>query len=114
MALLNREQFLSAQDSKFVEVALPELGGEVRIKSLSIAEQLQFEATATTSKSQNELVFDLILISCVDDDNKQMFRKEDLTAIKAKSASSITKLFKAILALNNLDEDEVDGLAKNS
>lgn len=114
MALLNREQFLAAKTKKFEDVELPELGGSVRIKSMSIKQQLEFENLMTTQKNDNDIIFSLIVLSCVDQDLKPLFTHEDVEEIKDHSADSVMTLFQAILDLNGINTTDMDQRAKNS
>ena len=114
MALLDKAKFLQQDDYEYKDVHLKALGGEVRIKALSIRDQLSFEKEAA-DKNQDEsnLMFNLILKCCIDEKGELLFNEEDLEAIKDKSADVIVHLFKEILKINHINQDEVDGLAKN-
>lgn len=113
MALINKEQFLQNTACEYKDVHIEELGGEIRIKAMSIADQIQFEEESTTIKNQNELIFQLILNCCLDEKGVKLFEKDDLIIIKERSAPVILKLFQEILKVNKLDEEEIDKLAKN-
>lgn len=113
MALLNRKQFIDADDIKYCEVELPELGGSVRIRSMSGKDEIEFE-DVKKNKEATEWIFWAIARYCVDENNQQMFTEDDVEAIKEKSSSSIKKLFDAILDLNTINDSKVEAEAKNS
>ena len=114
MALLDRAKFLQQDDYEYKDVYLKALDGEVRIRALSIRDQLVFEKEAADKNlEQSELMFNLILKCCVDEEGKLLFNEGDLEAIKDKSADIIVNLFKEILKINHINQEEVDGLAKN-
>lgn len=113
MALINKEQFLQNTACEHKDVHIEELGGEIRIKAMSIADQIKFEEESVNAKNQDDLIFQLILNCCVDENNKKLFSKEDIEAIKERAAPIIIKLFQEILKVNKLDEAEIDKLAKN-
>lgn len=113
MALLNKHQFLAKDDFEYKDVYIKELDGEIRIRALSVEDQLSFEQNAPNLEDGSELMFSLILKCCVDKDNNLLFEESDLKDIKKKSANVIITLFQEILKINQLSQDEVDTLAKN-
>lgn len=113
MALINKEQFLQNTACEHKDVHIEELGGEIRIKAMSIADQIKFEEESANTKNQNELIFQLILNCCIDENGEKLFEQEDLEIIKERSAPVVIKLFQEILKVNKLDEEEIDKLAKN-
>jgi hypothetical protein len=113
MALISKKKFLENNDYEFKDIYIRQLDGEVRVRALSIKDQLAFEELATGNDNQSELMFQLILKCCIDEDGEFLFNEKDVEALKEKSADIIVTLFKAILSINNIDQDEVDQLAKN-
>ena len=114
MALLDKSKFLDTDSYEYRDIYIKELDGEIRIKALSISAQISFEEEATRDNiDQSELMFHLILGCCVDDKGELLFTLEDVKTLKQKSANVIMFLFKEILKINNINQDEVDQLAKN-
>jgi len=113
MALISKKKFLESNDYEFKDIYIRQLDGEIRVRALSIKDQLAFEELASGHDDQSELMFQLILKCCIDEDGELMFDEEDVINLKEKSADIIVTLFKAILNINNIDQNEVDNLAKN-
>ncbi len=112
MALLNRQQFLSADDKRYKIIELPDLGGEVKIRSMSGEDELEFEKFKV-DKVTSEWVFWAICRYCVDENNSPMFTEQDLEDIKKKSSASLKKIFEAILDLNIINDEKIREEAKN-
>ena len=113
MALLSKKKFLESNEYEYKDVYIKQLDGEIRVRALSIKDQLAFEETATGNDDQSELMFQLILKCCIDEDGELMFKEEDVNNLKEKSADIIVTLFKSILSINNINQEEIDNIAKN-
>lgn len=114
MALLNKAKFLEKDGFEYRDVYIDGLGGEVRIRSLSIADQIEFEKLASSENlDQATLMFNLIIKCCVDEEGDLLFEESDTKLLQGKSADVIVTLFKEILKINNINPDEVEDLAKN-
>lgn len=113
MALIDKNKFLEAAENEYKDVYIKELGGEVRIQALSIEDQIKFEEQTANNKSHSELVYSLIVNCCIDEEGNKLFEEADIDTIKKKSAHVVIKLFQEILKINQLQEDEIDRLAKN-
>jgi len=113
MALLNKHQFLAKDDFEYKDVYIKELDGEIRIRALSVEDQLAFEKDASELEQGSELMFSLILKCCVDENNNTLFEETDLKDIKKKSANVVVTLFQEILKINRIGQEEIDDLAKN-
>lgn len=113
--LLNKHQVFAADDIKTNIVDMQkEWGGDVKIKVMSVGEQLAFDEFINSQPDDKQLAFYLITRSCVDEDNKLMFNDSDIEFLKQKSPESILKLFNAILDINRQQPADVENLAKNS
>ena len=114
MALLDKAKFLAKDDFEYKDVYIKGLDGEVRIRALSIEDQIAFEKLAAADElDQASLMFSLIIKCCVDEKGALLFEESDAEFLKEKSADVIVTLFKEILKINHIDPDEVEDLAKN-
>lgn len=113
MALLSKDQIFAMDDMRYTTV---EVGnGEIRLKSMSISDQLSYEKELTGSQDHNrDLVFGLIVRCCVDENGNQLFTKDDLDLLGKKSTDFILKVFNAAKDLNDLKQDDLEKHAKNS
>lgn len=116
MALLTRTDILLADDIKTKIIDIPEFGvdAQVKVKSLTLQEQLDYEKDIQSKKDLGDSIFSLVTKSCVDENNKPIFTKDDVEALKLKSSKGMLRIFNACLEINSLDINSVDKLAKNS
>lgn len=112
--LLNKESIFAAKDLSYKEVEIPQWGGSVRIKVMSIAEQIEFERLNKSKKDDSDLVFALLSQCCVDADGNHLFNKDDVKNLNEKSSAPVLHLFKACLELNEMAKSDLDKQAKNS
>jgi hypothetical protein len=112
--LLSKSDILSKNDLKVEIVQVPEWKGPVKIKVMSIAEQIEFEKMDKDKSHNSDLIFAMLVLCCIDDEGKHLFNKEDIPALKEKSSTAVIKLFKACLKLNQLNENDLEKKAKNS
>lgn len=118
MALLNKNQILTAQDLKTVDVSVPEWGGEVRVKTLTGTERDQYEADSVKIKGNRRemtgnLRARLIAMCAVDENGQLMFTRADVMKLGQKSAPALERVFEAAANLNGMSEDDVEELAGN-
>lgn len=113
MSVINKQQFLDSCGTEHKDVHIAKLGGSIRIKTMSLEEQINFEKATSNLKNHSEIVYELLLICCLDENNNPLFVKEDLDLIKKKSANVLLEVFNEIIKINRLDQSEIDELAKN-
>ena len=119
MSLLTKEAILAAEDRQTEDVAVPEWGGTVRVRSLSGAERDAYEAHIVQvrgdgSKRVNlkNLRGKLVSLSVVDEDGGRLFSDEDADALGDKSAAALERVFDVARRLSGLSEDDVTELAE--
>ena len=118
MSHLTREQILTASP-KLKEVDVPEWGGSVFIRPLTIHEQAKLADLGT--KHEKSSVVDrmknctlrLMQWSVCDDRGNPLFEAGDLEPLMSKAASAFLRLQDAILALSGLTEESRKELEKN-
>lgn len=111
---LNKHQIFASNDLKEAFVEMPEWGGKVKIKALSVQEQLDYDNFLATKPKEIEMALHLIIVACVDENNNKLFSEDDINLLKQKNSSNLFKLVSEILKLNKQDANDVDELAKNS
>ena len=124
MALLSREEILTADDLGTEDVAVPEWGGTVRVRGLSGAERDSFEASITGSQASKkgqsrQLRLDnlrarFVAMSIVDENGERVFSDADIKALGGKSAAALTRVYEVGQRLSGLSDDDVEELAGNS
>ncbi len=109
MAVLNKENIKNLLKTK--DVNIPEWDCEVRIKQMSIQEQLDVEALNKEGVEGSEVIYNILRFCCLDDQGGSLFdTKED---VKSMPANGVVSLFKECLVFNGIAENELDVKAKN-
>lgn len=124
MALLSRDQILTAQDIPTEDVDVAEWGGTVRVRGLSGAERDAFEASITGSQASKkgqsrQLRLDnlrarFVAMSIVDDAGVRVFSDADIKALGGKSAAALERVYEVGQRLSGLSDDDVEEMAGNS
>lgn len=120
MAYLNKEQILSAQDILYEDVAVPEWGGTVRVKTLNGAERDSLEQSMIDKKgkdsSMNMANFRAKLCSktIVDEAGKRLFTDLDILDLGKKSGAALQRVFNVASRLSGFSSNDIEELTKNS
>jgi len=113
--MLSRDEILAASDLQSEVVAVPEWGGEVRVRVLTGAERIQLigQITATGASAITVDYQALLLQLClVDDAGAQLFKPEDIPKLSGKNSLVMAKLFGIAQRLNRLQPGAVDDAVK--
>ncbi len=130
MALMTREQILSAQDIAFEDIDLSDIPGweTVRIKDLSAAERDRLEASMVRQKREPkrgggvtvrqeanlENIRARFCAACiVGEDMRPLFTEADLVVLGGKSARALDRIFDRIKDRNGLNDEAVQELVEN-
>lgn len=85
---------------------------DVKIQSLLIEDQLEIEKLNNKKdKQENELVFLMLKLSCVDEHGEKILDDENVRKLPSNIA---LKLFDECLKINGLNNKELENRAKNS
>lgn len=118
MKLLNREAFFEAEDAKYEDVPVPQLGGSVRIRVLSGAARDAFNEYIRPADGEKKPSSAggaaLLVATCIDESGEPMFTMEDIERIRAKSAAALDILAAAAMRINGMGAAAVSEAVKNS
>lgn len=104
MAILTREQILAASDVAQEVVSVPEWGGEVLVRGLTL--KASKELHAKHAGMDDETLGMLTMTLCVlNEAGEQMFTLDDLPLLEQKSTAAMTRVLKAVARVNGMDED---------
>ena len=113
------KQLILATSPRLKEVDVPEWGGSVFIRPLTIHEQAKladlgtkYEKGTVVERMKN-CTMRLVQWSVCDERGGSMFEAADLEPLMAKSASAFLRLQDSILALSGLTEESRRELEKN-
>lgn len=116
---LTRDQILSAPSRVYRDVAVPEWGGNVRIRSMTGTERDAFESSLTVTKGgkskPNTVNFRarLVALSIVDEDDKLLFNPADVNALGQRSVAALQRVFDACNELNGISDEDIDELTSD-
>ena len=117
MAFLTRDQILAADDMPTREVAVPEWGGTVRVRTMSARDRDALELAALQAREDNTSVDNIrarFAAACIiDDKGGQLFGLGDIEALGNKSAAALNRVYEAIAELNLIRPDDIEDAAKN-
>ncbi len=115
---LTKEQIFAVRP-KLEEVEVPEWGGSVFIRPITLAEQAKladlgtkFEKAPVIDRMKN-ITLRLIQWAVSDSEGQPLFEAKDLELLLNKSASAALRLQSAILNLSGLTEESRRDLEKN-
>lgn len=118
MALLTKEAILAASDLRFETVAVPEWGGEVRIRAWNGTARDEYEQSLVLdrdekSKNIRNVRARIVAFSVVGEDGELLFSAADIEALGKKSAKALDRVFEKVQKLNALSDQDVEALEKN-
>lgn len=112
--LLSKQQIQDVDDLPSKIVNMPEWGGDVKIRTMSAKNRIDFEKINIANKSELETMIHLIMFSCIDDEGNLLFDDSDFEFLSGKSAKSILKLFQECIEMSTLSQKGLEDKAKNS
>lgn len=119
MSLLSREEIFKADDGRTEDVAVPEWGGTVRLKSLTGIERDQFEASMVEMKGgkqkQNVANFRarLVGLCAIDENGAKLFTNSaDVRMLGTKSSAALDRVFAKCQEMNGLSDADVGELTE--
>lgn len=111
---LTREQIDAATDAKIITVNVPELGGDVCLRLMSVGDRDSYEIKLLEADGKAIPDFRSELLSrtlCNEKGDLLYPGPEGVAAIKARSADVMHRLWHAALKHNALTEEEIKKLA---
>lgn len=112
---LTREQILASNDTKLMERDVPEWGGSVFIRIMSVGERDAYENEWSLSKHKGMPDFRTkFLVKCLcDKDGNRLFTEADIAVLREKSADLMSALWDDAMKYNRLRGDSVEEAGKN-
>lgn len=118
MGVLTREEILKANDWQFDTFAVPQWGGDVRIRALSAGERLQLSKDAGGGELAGDEAFRffirVIALSVVDSEGTLVFDAErDYDALLTRDWDTLTTVANRIMQFNGMGKEAESELEKN-
>lgn len=111
---LSRDQILAIKDWRAIEVEVPEWGGSVWVRTMSVLDQEAYMSQVSqqsAAKDVRGLQVGLAAKTVCDEQGTLLFRAEDLDALSLKSPAALARIVAAAYDLN-LINDAALGAAK--
>lgn len=103
--MLTRNHFLNCKNVPKTEVEIPEFGGKVFVKGLSLRHQLTLKAMLEEKSDYRDVYW---LIACVvDEAGENLFTEADKEALLDLPQSVLLRIFNAALEINSLTPEKV-------
>lgn len=118
MAILGREQILQANDLVTEEIAVPEWGGAVLVRSLTGEERDAYEASVVDQRGKDTKVnlrnarAKLVAWAVVDEQGERIFTQADVQALGKKNASALQRVFDVAMRLAGISEADIKELTE--
>lgn len=118
---LSKDQILEADDLKNEEVAVPEWGGSVKVRTMTGADRDAFEqsmvrvdADGNRKPEMSNMRAKLVALTIVDDAGNLLFSPAEIPMLARKSAAALERVFDAAQRINGLGVKAEDAAEKNS
>jgi len=120
MALITREQLLSATTIPQERIDVPELGGVVNVRGMTGRERDAWEASLMTGRGRrrevntDNLRAKLVVKCLVDEQGQRVFRDEDADLVGNIRVDVISRIFNVAQRLSGITDEDVEELGKPS
>lgn len=116
MPALTKDQILAANDANLLKLTVPEWGGDVYIRVMTVGERDAYENEWQRKKETGVDDFRTkFLVRClVDEKGERLFDNGDVQRLATKSARVMNRVWLAAMEHNNLSDESIEELAKNS
>lgn len=111
---LTAEQILAADDMGLKKVTVPEWGGDLFVRVMSVGERDEYERMWIGKKEtgvENFRTQYLARVLC-DEAGKLLFTREQVAALASKSGAVMGRLFDIAMRHNSMTEEDVTELGK--
>ncbi|MGI9458430.1 MAG: hypothetical protein ACR2NF_00390 [Pirellulales bacterium] len=116
MTFLDKKAILAAKDETIVSLDVPEWGGEIGLRAMTVGERDQYENEFMAAKAKDKGVENFrtkFLVACIcDEDGKPVFDRSDINALSKKSIQVVNRVWNAAMSHNALSNEDVEELAK--
>lgn len=103
--MLTKDQILNASDLEVSEVQVPEWGGSVYVRVLSIDDARDLQQTLTANGDDPIELF--ILVTC-DENGTLLFTRDEAQALRKRSFKAINRIIAAANKVNGFTAKAVD------
>ena len=116
MTFLDKKAILASKDETVVSLDVPEWGGEIGIRAMTVGDRDQYENEFLQAKAKDKGVENFrtkFLIACIcDEEGNPIFKRSDIDALAQKSIKVVNRVWNAAMSHNALSNEDVEELAK--
>lgn len=117
--LLSKEQILAAADVRYEEVAVPEWGGSVRVRTMTGEQRDAYEQSLFAGRAEDggtiaNVRARLAAYSLVDEAGALLFTEAEVALLGAKSSAALDRVVEASRRVSALSQEDIDALGKPS
>lgn len=114
--MLNAKQILECKDIESEVVKVPEWGGEVAVKGLTLAEKDEWTGSIMQDGEANiEGATAKLCVMCMrDEKGERLFGLDDVPALQEKSAAALDRVFQVAQRLSGIGQEDIEETVKNS
>lgn len=118
--MLSKNDILNANDCEYVDVEVPEWGGEVRVAMMTGAGRDEYEQSlfkflpdGSAKPDYSNSRAKLLAVCLVDENNERLFSLKEVEALGKKNSKVIERLYVIADQLNAVSPEQVKDQAKN-
>jgi len=113
---LTKEQIFSASDANLLKLHVPEWKGDVYVRVMTVGERDAYENEWQRKRETGVDDFRTkFLVRClVNESGERLFDNGDVQRLSQKSAKVMNRIWLAAMEHNNLSDESIEELAKNS
>jgi hypothetical protein len=116
--LLSRDAILSCVDYRTRDVPVPEWGGSVRVRGLFGHERDEIDELQAKAKGDiaalRGIREKMIVYAAIDEENRPLFKSEDVGILAGKLATALDRLLAPILEISGMNKGAIEEAEKNS
>lgn len=116
MPALTKDQIFSAPDANLLKLHVPEWKGDVYVRVMTVGERDAYENEWQRKRETGVDDFRTkFLVRClVNESGERLFDNGDVQRLSQKSAKVMNRIWLAAMEHNNLSDESIEELAKNS
>lgn len=111
--LTSKDDILKSEDSKPIELDVPEWGGKILIGAVSGENREKWEKEFVKKPQPPTVRAMLISFAVVDHAGKLIFTEKDIEALNKKNWRALDRVYDAVIAYNVIGQANVEAEAKN-
>lgn len=112
---MNRDEILASNSLKTQKLDIPEFGGEITIRELTVAKAGEFNAEHAKLRNEDGHIANVlwVIAGVVNDDGTPAFTRDDIPQLLQMNMSAMRRISDAVIRLNGIDISP-DDIQKNS